>query len=349
MNTTMQRETNWNVKSNTADITNGATVAEITLSHTITASNTRRNYVMSVVIQSPNAGGAYGTIRLNSFPGLGVRWKWAGYENLENAAVNTSSLRPEGTAITGALVDWTRSAFTTDEPNKKFKLKWKVELVVTDITRFVGGHGDLSLDTSVQAMNVMPIITDNIAPVRRQACIPPISAVAEALAAPIELPNPSLPTCQFPFDSLNQAITLDPASVSSVPANGDPRASTSNETRFQIRALNCEADTAYAIYFTDARAVGASKNYLSSQGALANKVNLRLFSAASNTPVSFGPAPVGSSLPGNPPGVTNSGTPANSSYVHDFYVQYVRAPGVDASAVSPGSLSASAVLTVVYP
>ncbi|MEB5964139.1 fimbrial protein [Comamonas testosteroni] len=351
-NPSMTPDTGWNIRSgNVGVVTNGYVIADLNVSHIVTAFGVAKNYTFSVGVTGPLISSTYQTAPLNTLPGLGVRWKWMGYEDVQDALLvyNEGTVKPPGTAITGGNVDFVMAKFAKDGTTKKIKLKWKVELVVTDARRYRGGRVDFAQETVPGSMKIMPSVTDNFHPVVKQACDPVFSSFDKALAGHFDLPDPTKPSCYFPVGSLHQTVPLGTVPAGSVPADGSSRASTSRETKFQIQASNCVAGTAYSIYFTDANAVGESKNYLSSQGALANKVNLRLFSAGNNTPVSFGPAPSGSSLPHNPPGVMNAGTTAGSSHVHDFYVQYVRAPGVDASALSPGDLTAKAIITVVYP
>lgn len=351
----MKAETNWNIMNNFAGIQNGVSIADITFSQTIYASNTLINYSFGATVLTPGATNATKTIPLATFPGLGLRWSWAGYENVLDAPINTSALLPVGTVVTSSAFNWITAPFTSNVPSKEFKLKWKFELVVIDVKAYAGGVGDFSREPSLAGMQVLPIIRDNVPTITNQSCSPTLSGFAQALSAGgvialPELPKPPTPTCQFPIATLNQSVPLNEASAGAIPSSSAPRtAGASNETRFQINAINCGANTNYAIYFTDAGAAGATKDFLSTTGALAGKVNLRLFQGANSVPVQFGPAPNGSVLPSYPAAVTNSLTPANSNFVHDFYAQYVRAPGVDASGVAPGTLAAQATVTVVYP
>nr|WP_240154369.1 fimbrial protein [Comamonas sp. Tr-654] len=164
-----------------------------------------------------------------------------------------------------------------------------------------------------------------------------------------ELPKPPTPTCQFPVANLNQTVGLNLSTTGRVPANGSARTEgAGSETRFNISAINCGDGASYSIYFTDTNAAGATKNYLNGTGQLASKVNLRLYQGSNNEPVQFGIAPTGSSLPLHPPAVTNQLTLANTSFFHDFYVQYVRAPG-EAGTLPAGNMQAQATVTVVYP
>lgn len=353
-NSAMQADTAWRVTTNFAGIANGVTIADLTFSHSVKATNTRMNYIMGLTVESPGATGPYQTVPLLTFPGLGLRWSWQGYENISNAEVNTNYLRPVGSVVTSYGQEWIAAPFTTNVLTKQFRAKWKLELVVTDINVYAGGVGNFNNESGLRFMRVTPTIKDNVAPVVLQACFPVFSNLADAmrqggaLALP-ELPKPPTPTCQFPVASLNQSVPLNRGTTGSVPANGAGRAEGAvGETPFFINAVNCGADSNYALYFTDANQAGGNKEYLNSTGAQAGKVNLRMYSAGSTVPVQFGPPPVGGSQPAYAAGVTNSGTAAGSSFNHPLTVQYVRAPGY-AGALTADSLAAQATVTVVYP
>ncbi|WP_407713841.1 fimbrial protein [Comamonas testosteroni] len=353
-NSAMQAEGPWNITTNFAGIANGVSIADITYSHSVTATNTLINYVMGLTVETPGATGPYQTVPLLTFPGLGLRWSWAGYDNISNAQVNTSALRPVGSVVTAFGREWIAAPFTTNVPTKQFRVRWKLELVVTDIRAYAGGVGNFNNESGLRGMRVTPSIKDNVAPVVLQACSPVFSNLAQALAAGgalalPELPKPPTPTCQFPVASLNQSVPLNRGTTGSVPANGAGRAEGAvGETPFFINAVNCGADSNYALYFTDANQAGGNKEYLNSTGAQAGKVNLRMYSAGSTVPVQFGPPAVGGSQPAYAAGVTNSGTAAGSSFNHPLTVQYVRAPGY-VGPLTADSLAAQATVTVVYP
>lgn len=350
----VQAEAPWNVVTDFAGISNGKVVASTTFSNIVNASNTGIGYTLGVFVFSPSASGPYQTFPLKTFPGLGMRWRWDGYEDISNAAIVTSTLVPSGTVVTKSG-EVTSTKFITNIFSKKFKLKWKLELVVTDVKVYAGGKGNFYNEDSAFGMQIMPIISDVTAPIVNQACSPVTSNFAQALSQGgtielPELPKPPTPTCQFPISSMNQTIAVDFSTTGSVPSNGAARTQAgASETQFNINAVNCGLNTNYAIYFTDTNAPVATKDYLnSSNSPMAGQVNLRIYKGSSSSPIQFGPAPSGSSLPANPPAVTNANTPAGSNFMHDFYVQYVRAPGVTGNLPS-GSLSARTTVTVVYP
>lgn len=355
-NGNMVKESDWAITGNFANIANGVSIAHVMFSQTVTASQTNIGNQVYAVIGRP-AAGPYQTIPLATFSGLGMKLSFVGYINDLNAELNPNNFNALiGTVIAGSTSNFGTSTFSTGTTtsNRKFRLVWRLDLVVTDVKIYAGGTGNFLNEPNLGAniTFIAPIIYDGTV---NQACYNVTSNFQNALASGgaiqlPELPKPPTPTCQFPISTMNQTIPLAFSTTGRVPANGSARTEGATaETRFNIQANNCGADSNYAIYFTDANAAGATKDYLNSSGALAGKVNLRLFQGANNVPVQFGPAPTGSSLPTHPAGVTNSLTPANSNFVHDFYVQYVRAPGVDASAVGPGSLAAQTIVTAVYP
>lgn len=351
----IQSEGPWTIVTSLGGIANGVTVAETTFSQSVTATSTLQNYAMLVTVVRPTQLGAYQTIPLATFPGLGLRWSYAGYDDVSNAAVNTSLLPPIGKVVTTSTSNFLNTTFTTNVSTKQYKHKWKFELVVTDVRAYAGGTGDFTRETILNGIQIMPTVRDNTASPTNQSCTPVLSGFAQALGVGgsislPELPKPPTPTCQFPIGDLNQTVGLNFSTTGNVPANGAARtAGATSETRFNINAVNCGANSNYAIYFTDTAAAGAIKDYLnSSSGSLSGQVNLRLYQGSNSTPVQYGPPPTGSGLPANPPAVSNSNTMAGSNFVHDFYAQYVRAPGVTGTLPS-GTLGAQATVTVVYP
>ncbi|MBS3021080.1 hypothetical protein DJFAAGMI_03844 [Comamonas sp. PE63] len=350
----IEAETPWNVLANLTGIANGVSIADITFSQTVTATKTLQNYAMLATVRSLGATGPYQTIPLATLPGLGLRWRWAGYESISNAAVDLSTLPPIGTVVTGNQSNFLNTLFTTNEASKEFKHKWKFELVVIDARVYAGGWGDFTREVGLSGMQVMPSIRDNVAPIVNRSCWPVLSGFSQALGqggaiALPELPKPPTPSCQFPVGAMNQTVVLNRGSAGSVPAVGTGRAEGAlGETQFFISAVNCGLNSNYVFYFTDVSATASTKNYLNSSGELANKVSLRMYAADSSTPVEFGPPPVGGSMPSYAPGVTIHNTPEGSSFNHGFTVQYVRAPSY-AGSMAAGSLSAQTTVTVVYP
>lgn len=349
----------WTVKAagDMAGLTNNTAIAEIVFGQTITATNMAPGYTFTFNVNTPGAQNTTKTVKLNTFPGLGLRWTFAGYEDLGNAPLTNPIGGWMGAAVLASAQNWLTATFGGTPGTKIFKYKWKLELVVTDAKVYAGGVGDFAREPQIDEMTVIPVVSDNIPPTSPTACHPTVGNFRQALFAGgavvlPELPKPPTPTCQFPVGTLNQTVTLSRGSTgyALLARPGSPRnTGSSGETHFQINAQNCGLGARYSLYFSDNNEAGI-KEYLKSTGNLANKVNLRMYSEGSSTPVQFGPPPFGSSLPLYLPGVNNSVTADNTSHVHDFTVQYVVDQSFPAATNPPATdLSAQATVTVVYP
>jgi len=351
----MVKESNWVVTSSLAGIANNVSIANATFSQTTSVSQAVIGNQVYLLIARPPAG-AYQTIPLDTFPGLGLRLSFAGYVNAGSADLSPNGFNSlVNTVIANPVANFGTSNFSTGTAatSRYLKFLWRMDLVVTDVRVYAGGTGDFMRENNLsQGMtSVIPIIYDGIT---RQSCYNTNVSFQKALAAGgvialPELPKPPTPTCQFPVNSMTQSIPLKYGSTAAVPTVGSARSlGVADETRFTIQANQCGANSNYRIYFTDANNAGSTEDYLQTTGALAGKVNLRMFEGSNSTAIPYGPAPLGGTLPSRAPGVSNSNTPANSSFLHDFYVQYVRAPGYVGD-ISGGTLSGKTTATVVYP
>lgn len=347
----IRADSGWNILQDFAGLANGVTVGSIDFSQAVTSSGMAAGYQVRVNTLAPGMTG--GVMKLDTFPGLGMKWRFLGYEP-DNTAATASPLPAVGTYIQQSSL-FINATFPNAGAVKNFRLKWRFELVVTDMKVYAGGVGNFSNESNLKNWSVVPIVVDNPQTVL-QACtntnaqFAPALSSGGAIALP-ELPKPPTPTCQFPVGNINQGVALNLGTTGAVPAIGAGRSEGSaSETRFQINALNCGLNSNYALYFTDVNDPSVLKDFVKgTSGSLAGKVNLRIFSDSSGaSPVSIGPKPVGGSMPSYNPGATNSGTAAGSSFVHPFYVQYVRAPGVTGP-LTAGTLGAQANITVVYP
>lgn len=169
-----------------------------------------------------------------------------------------------------------------------------------------------------------------------------------SIPAPV-LPVPTVPTCDFNMTLMNQAVSLNPAISSSVAAAGAGRsAGAAGEKSFQLQASNCKNGALMNIYFTDTSNPASSNDYLvpTGGGSSAGKVGIRLYHDTSTTPIQFGPAPVGSTLPSRAP-ITYSSS--GGSLTVPFTGQYVRIPGGTGSTAPAGAVSAATTVTIVYP
>lgn len=348
----INRDSNWNILQDFAGLANGVTVGSVDFSQIVSSTGMAQGYSFRVATMFP--GATTGMLKLDTFPGLGLRWKFMGYEDMSSGAAAATGIPAVGTTVQGSSYLIPNATFINSGAQKNFRLKWRFELVVLDMKVYAGGLGNFANEGNVNSMSVIPSVIDNPQTVI-QACtntsaqFAPALSSGGAIALP-ELPKPPTPTCQFPVGNINQSVALNFGTTAAVPTLADGRSvGAASETQFQINAVNCGANTNYAIYFTDTNDKSALKDYVKgTTGALAGKVNLRMYSAGSITPVAFGPTPVGGTMPSYAPGAMNSNTQAGSSFIHPFFVQYVR----DASATGPltaGTLGAQATVTVVYP
>ena len=163
---------------------------------------------------------------------------------------------------------------------------------------------------------------------------------------PKALPK-DLPTCQFNAGELNQTVKLNSATQSQIASQGSTRsAGTVGEMSFSITASACGKGAVYSAYFTDALHTSSQQNYL--EPSSGKKVGVRLYHSTETTPITFGPAPVGSTLPPQAPiKYGNSSAAAGASYTMPFTAQYVRMPGVNTAPA--GAVTAMATVTIVYP
>ncbi|MBS3021076.1 hypothetical protein DJFAAGMI_03840 [Comamonas sp. PE63] len=355
---TMQAHGAWNILQDFTGIQNGVPIADVTFSQLITAHQVQANFTTSPSIIMPFATGPYQTLPLQTFPGLGLRLKWAGYEDVLNASLS-NALPPIGTVIAGPVAYWNPARFATSSlgaQTKQYRFKWKFELVVTDVRAYAGGVGDFSRETALGSMQMFVTVSDIYPTIVNQSCAPVINDIANALIGGVialpELPKPPTPTCQFPIaNNLTQSVTIPKGTTGSVPTNGASRAEgSSGERQFFIQAVNCGANSNYEMYFSDANAGGGGGNtYLTTTGPLAGKVNLRMYSGSNTNPIQFGAPPAGGSQPSFAAGVTQSGTFAGQTVTHPLTVQYVRAPGYAAGALTADQLTAQATVTVLYP
>lgn len=176
-------------------------------------------------------------------------------------------------------------------------------------------------------------------------CFKNVDNTLAGLSPPPPLPK-DLPTCEFNAGDLSQTVTLNSAIQSQVAAQGSLRsAGAVGEKEFFIHASGCGKGTVYSVYFTDALHTGSQENYLAPTAG--QKVGVRLYHSSEAAPITFGPAPTGSTLPPQAPiQYGSSSAAAGASYSMPFTAQYVRMPGADAAA---GAVTAMATVTIVYP
>lgn len=229
-------------------------------------------------------------------------------------------------------------------PNAEYTETFAFELVVIDADAYAGG----AADTAAAAMFFMQ---NQALPetVESATCTQELfPQVPPNPLRSIILPKPPVPSCEFDTATLNQTVPLLPAGSSSVARSNAARsAGTAGEKSFTIEARNCAAGATFNLYFTDALAEGSAQDYL--RQANGSNVGIRLYHADAATPLQFGPAPVGSTLPARAP-ITVGGPTAEkgANYNLPFTAQYVQLPDATGTP-TVGEVGAKARVTVVYP
>lgn len=338
----------WVVKPNADGISSGTVLATATtITRTVATTPTQTGGTFSYLAYRP-AGQSYESIHnteaVSGMAGVGLRIKWAGITS--PGGFKSLDALPNGTVIPNALGDLVSGAYSMMN-NAEYTVTFALELVVTDAAAYKGGS--VNIDQSGTLM-LLPRMEPNVGSTSNTAChtgtlypsFPP-----ESLRA-ISLPIPPAPTCEFDTATLNQTVTLGAANSASVAKNGAARsAGATGEKPFFIQAKNCGAGTIFHAYFTDALAASSTNDYLRPAGA--SNVGIRIYHDNDTTPVPLGPAPIGSTLPARAPITTGSVNAAQgANYSLPFTAQYVQLPDASGSA-SPGEMSASAKLTIVYP
>lgn len=331
--------TPWSVKPLTEGVTAGMVLAEA-----------NATILTQMINSSPNgepvkSSGAWfvgfdNTTRLvplRDVPGVGVRLKWLGVTSPSGFKSLTTA--PAGTVIEQHTV--TLEGVLNPIPDAEYTESYVMELVVTDPALYVGGAvtaestGMLNMWTGRQGEN--PV-----------GCAFYVGPLPPSPLQSIVLPRPPAPGCEFDTATLNQTVPLSPAGSSSVARSNAARsAGTAGEKTFTIEARNCAAGATFNLYFTDALAEGSAQDYL--RQANGSNVGIRLYHANTATPVQFGPAPVGSTLPARAP-ITVGGPSAEKGASHTlpFTAQYVQLPDA-AGPPTVGEVGAKAKVTVVYP
>ena len=284
----------------------------------------------------------YGAVPLAGMPGLGLVIRWGGY-------YGTTTLTPLIPAVPNGTVvstrDWTRLLRARTTATYTLLQLYALELVVIDASVYKGGK--LSYAETGKTMFVTSNQRGNNTP---QACVngwvDPMAALTGTLQVP-ELPRPSMPSCQFSTSTLYQNVNLAPVDPGQVAAYGSARpAGSAGQGRFTIRATSCSVGTKLNLYFTDNRSPSSTANYLSSSKSA---VGVRLYYQDETSPVAYGPAPLGSTLPTRQ-AISAGPVPfENLGVEFSFVAQYVRLPNTTPNDVTAGPVNAQAVFTIMYP
>lgn len=297
---------------------------------------------VTMLAMGHSGNNVYKAVPLAGMPGLGLVVRWSNYYSNVTLTPLMPTL-PSGSIISGPDWTWVLKARTTRDYS--LLQSYILELVVIDERAYKGGKltyvesGKTSISTASQKGN-------NIG----QSCVggwlDPMAALLGSLKVP-ELPKPMAPSCSFSTSTLYQNVSLGPVDPGQVVAYNSARsAGLTGQGKFTISATNCNVGTVLNLYFTDNRNPSSRTNYLSSSR---DAVGVRLYYLQETTPVSYGPAPLGSSLPDRP-AISAGPIPYQGVGVSmDFVAQYVRLPNTTVHDVTAGPVNAQAVFTIMYP
>lgn len=280
----------------------------------------------------------YDAIPMPQTPGIGVRIKWLGYGTTVNITVKSQV--PYGTILSKKY--WKEIFDATYRSSYIINFFYGYEIVVIDKDKYKGGKLVITDSTDVTAITTSRMVGQS-----PQVCLEGfvnlLTAVVSELNIP-ELPEPSKPTCASAEISFHKKMNA--INASQVAPYASSRSSgTTEELLFRLIGKGCSKNTVIKAYFTDARSPSASSNYLSSTN---QAVGIRLYYDQDQTPINFGPAPIGSTLPSRQPITTGPATIDMETLYIPVTAQYVRYPGVAAGDVKAGEMQAATTITFVY-
>lgn len=281
---------------------------------------------------------AWDAIPMQQTPGVGVRVKWGGYT--ATTSISVVQMSPVGSSITKKM--WETIFRSRASSSYYITYYYLYEIVVIDKEKYKGGKLIISDTTPVTALASSETNSNSY-----QTCVNGflnlLTAVTSELHIP-ELPEPAVPTCATADINLN--AKMEAINASQVASYGSSRSSgTPGEFFFRLIGRGCSKGTVIKAYFTDARSPSSSTNYLSSTNP---SVGVRLFYDQDQTPINFGPAPIGSTLPSRQPIVEGPAAADMTTLYIPITAQYVRFPGVEVQAVKEGGMRASSTVTFVY-
>lgn len=338
--------TAWSVRPNADGLTGGTVLATASATtHTTMATPSPDGAqfdVFGYLLSGPL--NEFDSTPVSGVPGVSLRIKWDGVTAPEG--FKSLDISPNGTVVSNAVVPLARGVLNAAQ-NAHFRTTLNLELVVTDVAAYQGGGAKIVFQNNMVFLTAMePVGGDK----DLTACgtSPVVQSVPPPALQSVLLPVPSLPTCEFDTATLNQTVELPAVRRSSVANNGAARsAGMEGEKSFSINARNCAAGAVFDLYFTDANANGSTDDFL--RQTTNSDVGIRIYHDNAASPIIFGPAPIGSTLPERAP--ITLGSPSadkGASYAVPFTAQYVRTPGATGKAFV-GEVGAKAKVTVVYP
>jgi type 1 fimbria pilin len=284
---------------------------------------------------------AYDTVPLPQTPGVGVRIKWAGANSFGHSMSDYFE-SAAGTVISKTSTSRPFFGGTAGIGQALIEFSYDYEIVVIDRSAYQGGKlvtagaGTAYVKTYSQSEGSSIVLC-------RGGDINLVDALNNELNVP-PLPKPTIPTCAV-LD-LNRSVKMNAVITSQVPDYGSSRSSgAAGEFSLQLVGRSCPQGTRVNAYFTDAQALSASNDYLTSSHPT---VGVRLYHGESQVPIQFGPAPQGSSRPSRPAVIEGPVAGSVSDLIIPLTAQYVRFPEVTSAEMKAGSLSARATVVVMY-
>ncbi|WP_370678781.1 fimbrial protein [Comamonas sp. GB3 AK4-5] len=283
----------------------------------------------------------YSVMDLPKTPGAGVRIKWGGYWIHGAYQFIHSYLAPAGTLLSkNSNQNLTRGK--SSKSSYIITFYYDYEIVVTDNKLYKGGK--LIIESTGRAFAYTSHSNGIGSPA---PCIGGTLDLLEAIKVGTtlpELPDPPTPTCASA--DLAQVAKLKPIIASQVaPYSSNRSGGTAGEVEFQLIGRRCPKGTTIKAYFTDNRSPSSTNNYLNSSHS---DIGVRLYHKQSQTPIQFGPAPLGSTLPSRPAVIEGPVTITTTDMFIPITAQYVQLPSVAAGDVKAGSMKAAATVTFVY-
>lgn len=327
----------WSMSPPGSSFSNGQVIGSTTASVTYTMP-VPQNLPILIAGSTTAEYNEYNTIPMLQTPGVGVRIKWGGY--YATAGINVSLQVPHGTILTRKY--WQEIFKATSRSSFQITFRYNYEIVIIDKEKYKGGK--LIITDSTPALSFLSTARPGTNP---QTCMDGwvnlLTAVTNELSIP-ELPEPAKPTCAS--TNLGYTVPLNPIKASDITSYGSSRSSgAASEQEFRLIGYNCAPGTVIKAYFTDSRSQSSTEDYLSSTNP---STGIRLYNHDSQTPIRFGPAPIGSTLPSRSPIIEGPATATSSTLYYSITAQYVRRPGFAAGDVKPGELRAATTVTFVY-
>lgn len=325
----------WVIKSSLDNIENGQVIGTRRISSSYYFSSAV-NELSSHMFSAPAKALQFNAVPLPATPGVGLRLKWAGYWT---AYPFTPTYQLPVGSVISRNQSFIRLVQGTYPRDITMTLQYDYELVIIDKEAYQGGRLDAT-GAGIFTAQTYSVTGSNNKPCQEGW----LDALTPVDDLPTDLPRPALPTCGATNLGALTRLELAPVTASEVAYAGEPRSQGRiGERQFELLGLDCPPGTTMKVYFTDAQAPAAQTNYLSSSHP---NVGVRLYAGNSTTPVQFGPAPVGATLPSDRAPLVAGPFATHGNLRIPVTAQYVQYPGSE-GALS-GAMEARATVTFMY-